>query len=251
MLRLLKVENVPIAHMVLWDLLKEREPEQNISHVNMPTWGQHYHFVKNHPHKAWYIVEAENKFVGAIYITNMNEIGIAIYKKYQRAGYGVRAIEALKELHPADKYLANIAPGNIPSQDFFKKLGFKLIQYTYQLGLASFIFINVAFAQIGHDLYHSTYMNWTNNAGQGCCNNRDCGIVQDEDVQTINGMLHVFIRGVGGAVGQSSWCPVRIQHYLKSGNAPDWSHHHACVSDHYKGATPCAQFICFQPKPLG
>jgi hypothetical protein len=41
----------------LYDLLRERGPEINISHRDLPTWKQHVSFVQSVPYDHWYIVE--------------------------------------------------------------------------------------------------------------------------------------------------------------------------------------------------
>lgn len=102
-----------------------------------------------------------------------------------------------------------------------------------------------------HAQFHDHYQSWANGNGQGCCNNSHCGTVDDTDLREIGGQLELFVRGVGKAKGQSSWCPVLRFHYLSRGNAPNWSTAHACITDYYGAKTPCGQFICFQPKPGG
>ena len=37
------------------------------------------------------------------------------------------------KMNPRSRYLANVNPKNDKSSNFFKKNGFKLIQYTYEL----------------------------------------------------------------------------------------------------------------------
>lgn len=71
-----------------------------------------------------------------------------------------------------------------------------------------------------------------------------------EHQRTRNGELEVFVQGVGVARGKSEWCPVLRHHYLRSGNAPDGSSAHSCVTNYYGGTTPCEQFICYQPEAL-
>lgn len=100
-----------------------------------------------------------------------------------------------------------------------------------------------------HAQYHNSYQSWVNNDNKGCCNNADCDEIKDEKVREEGGKIEVFVEGVGVATGQSAWCPVLHSHYLKKGNAPNWSSAHACITGYYGGTTPCAQFICFQPKP--
>lgn len=141
---------------VLWDLLAQREPWQNISHKEMPTPAQHCRFVANHPYEAWYIIRVGDYLhippdilptgeanVGAIYLSKPggpsipgNEIGIDISRPYQGLGYGARAIKLLMEMHGPRRYVANTAPGNEASQALFKSLGFKLVQHSYARDLA-------------------------------------------------------------------------------------------------------------------
>jgi RimJ/RimL family protein N-acetyltransferase len=117
---------------VLYKLLAERPPEANISHRDMPTLEQHRQFVTRRPYEAWYFIEATPGIVGAVYLTHAREIGIFIFAQHQRRGYATLAIEALRRLHPGP-LLANVAPGNDRSHEFFFKLGARLIQQTYEL----------------------------------------------------------------------------------------------------------------------
>lgn len=95
---------------------------------------------------------------------------------------------------------------------------------------------------------HVNYNNWVNKAGKGCCNHLDCEPVPEAEEKTIDGKLHVYVRGLGPAAGKNEWCPVLWHHYLSRGNAANWETSHRCVW-HQAGTTPCEQFICFQPKP--
>jgi len=115
---------------ILYQLLKERTPEQSISHKSMPTMQEHIDFIESRPYLAWYFIQDED-IVGSIYLTNQREIGISIFKHYQSSGYGKEAVKALMKRYPG-RFLANVAPENEPSRDFFKGLGFKKIQVTYE-----------------------------------------------------------------------------------------------------------------------
>lgn len=126
----------------LYNLLAERDPAVNISHRKMPTLEQHRAFVESKPYKAWYIIylydritmlDSSPEQIGSIYLTNQNEIGIFILNVYQGLGYGKEAIIALMKLHPVERYLANIAPGNVRSMALFEGMGFELVQYTLEL----------------------------------------------------------------------------------------------------------------------
>ena len=89
------------THMVLYELLLERTPETNISHKGMPS-------------------------------LEGREVGIFIFKMWQRKGIGKAAIEELLQRHPGN-LLANINPNNERSIQFFEELGAKHIQNTYEI----------------------------------------------------------------------------------------------------------------------
>lgn len=120
------------AAAYLYKLLDERDPVANISHRQMPTFDQHCAFVKRYgePYAFWGLIEYDAVPVGAIYLTTRNEIGIAIAKTHQGAGYGPQAVRLLMQMFGEREYLANIAPGNVRSREMFAKLGFELCQVT-------------------------------------------------------------------------------------------------------------------------
>src|SRR6267143_2513334 len=117
----------------LYELLKERDPTVNISHKKMPTYENHLKFVMSKPYSKWYIIKSKSQRVGSIYLSKQNEIGIFIKNGMQGKGIGKKAMQLLMKKNPRTRYLANVNPKNIKSIDFFKKNGFRLIQYTYEL----------------------------------------------------------------------------------------------------------------------
>ena len=119
----------------LYNQLKERESKINISHKNMPTFEEHSKFVMSNPYSKWYIILSKNKKIGNAYLTKTNEIGIFILKSIKIKGIGTIVLEKIMEENPRSRYLANVSPKNNKSSSFFKKNGFKLIQYTYELTL--------------------------------------------------------------------------------------------------------------------
>ena len=129
---LINIYETPASIDILYQLLKERPPLASISHREMPTWEEHKRFVGSKPYAAWYLIVDRDDFVGAVYLTKADEIGIFVFEKYQGRGHARRAIRALMSAHPRDRYLANIAPGNDPSLNLFKKLGFTHIQETFE-----------------------------------------------------------------------------------------------------------------------
>lgn len=116
--------------LLLYNLLSQRTPEQSISHTAMPTFAEHTKFVRSHPYSYWYVIKVDRAFVGAIYLTVDQEIGLGILREHQRRGYGREAVLTLMEMYPGP-FLANINPNNDASIAFWKALGFTLKQVTY------------------------------------------------------------------------------------------------------------------------
>ena len=117
----------------LYNQLKERDPMINISHKKMPTYAEHSQFVLSKPYSKWYIIIYKNKKIGNTYLTKTNEIGIFILKSTKINGIGRIVLEEIMKMNPRSRYLANVSPKNDKCSNFFKKNGFKLIQYTYEL----------------------------------------------------------------------------------------------------------------------
>jgi hypothetical protein len=117
----------------LYDLLKQRQSNENISHKKLPTFTQHTAFVKSKPYSKWYMILEDKSRLGSIYLSKQNEVGIFIDKNSRKIGIGNKSLELLIQKNPRKRYLANINPQNIKSIKFFTKNKFKLIQYTYEL----------------------------------------------------------------------------------------------------------------------
>ena len=142
----------PEKHMYerfLFDLLKNRKPWESVSHKKMPTYDEHVNFVRSKPYKKWYIIDYKGP-VGAIYLTNNNEIGIFIERHEQKRGFGSKSLDMLIEDSPDVEYFyANIGAFNSRSLAFFCMKGFiydnqsyedeKLLQYTYRFKNPAFV----------------------------------------------------------------------------------------------------------------
>lgn len=126
------------AYEYLWKLMQERRPEVNISHKEMPTWGEHVAFVDSFPYRSWHFIEAYfgsyPVIAGAIYLTKNNEIGIHIFAECQNKGIGKAAVTELMVRCPGTLLRANIATNNHTSQRMFSKLGFTILEYTFEKG---------------------------------------------------------------------------------------------------------------------
>lgn len=131
-MKLIPVHSRPDAVLHLWMLLKERTPEQSISHRVMPTWDDHVEFVESHPYQFWALIENDIEVVGACYLSKQNEIGISIYAEHRGNGYGPRAVKALMQMMGPRDYLANVNPENDASARMFEDMGFSICQHTYR-----------------------------------------------------------------------------------------------------------------------
>ena len=118
---------------VLFRLLGERAQVESISHRRMPTWSEHRAFVRSRPYRAWYLIEAASEFVGAIYLSKAKEIGLFIFRKYRRKGYGYAAIHLLIHRHRLRKFYINLNPRNRAGLSLIHRLRGQHIQSTYQV----------------------------------------------------------------------------------------------------------------------
>ena len=130
-MKLCSVYDVINSPAILYRLLSERELHQNISHKRMPTPAEHMAFFVSKPYAAWYLIDVDGKWIGTCYMSHRREVGIYIFREHQRRGHGTAALKALMALHPG-RFLANIAPLNLNSKDFFYEHGFRKIQETYE-----------------------------------------------------------------------------------------------------------------------
>lgn len=117
----------------LFDLLKFRKSNVNISHKKMPSFLEHKRFIKKNPYANWYVIFFNEEKIGSIYISKINEIGIHIRNDFKKNGLEKLIINKLIQKHPKNRYLINVNPKNKDRISFLKKNKFKLIQYTFEL----------------------------------------------------------------------------------------------------------------------
>ena len=119
--------------LFLYDLLKNKDPNANISHKKMPSYDEHVKFVMSKPYTNWYIIEYEKKNVGAIYLSKQDEIGISINNDYEYDQIVKPALELLMKLNQRNRYLANTSSKDVRSQEFLLKNGFTGLEYVYEM----------------------------------------------------------------------------------------------------------------------
>lgn len=114
----------------LYELLKEKTPEQNISHKELPSYEDHVAFNEAKPYIQDFIIVVYGDRVGRVYITKQDEIGIHIGKAHRKNGYASEVVDMLMQKRKL--ILANISPKNKASIKFFEKKGFTPLQITYK-----------------------------------------------------------------------------------------------------------------------
>lgn len=132
MIKLVSVYQTKGAITKLYELLRERTPEQSISHRRMPTIAEHRAFFHSKPYLAWnFILNEYDEIVGSIYLSKQREIGVFVFRIWHQYGYATQAVKQMMQDWPG-KFLANVNPENYASIKFFEQFGAKHIQNTYE-----------------------------------------------------------------------------------------------------------------------
>ncbi len=136
-MELIKVNPLKINHVRNLFVILARK-KFNISHICLPKYKEHKKFVENHPYRFWYLIQNEQKYVGTIYLTFENVIGINIIIS-SRELY-IEAIKALINSHePLEEikslrnkcFVINVNPNNKTLIEAIQILGLTHIQNTY------------------------------------------------------------------------------------------------------------------------
>lgn len=148
MIKFRDVHSMPGAVDMLWKLMLARSSEEdqhtNISHREMPTFEQHLEFVRSKPYYLWFLIYIEEQTdpIGAINVTDRNEIGIVLLPAHRGKGYGKEAVQHLLKIYPPlpaipskrqGNFVANVNPKNEASIRLFTSLGGVHISNTYKL----------------------------------------------------------------------------------------------------------------------
>jgi hypothetical protein len=108
--------------------------------------------------------------------------------------------------------------------------------------LFSCVLAGPAFAQHDHARGHNEYQNWASKKTGNCCDDRDCGILNDDQVRETTTGPEVKVRG--------KWCRVLPEHFIIKGKSPDWNKPHACVNYDFRTtyADDCDRLLCYSGK---
>lgn len=137
-INLAKIVDDPKHIRILYDFLKYRERKTVISHNKLPNFKKHKLFVLSNPYRFWYLIEKENLFIGSVYISKLNTIGIHFLKINKELLKDVllfllKKFKPLKEIpsYRTANFIINLSYKNKEYADVISKLGGTKIQETY------------------------------------------------------------------------------------------------------------------------
>ena len=127
-----------IHKKITFDILNTRK--YNISHLKQIDFLEHEDFFQNHPYRNWYLIKFESDYIGTLYLSNENIIGIN-FIKYNKTFLKKTINFVLDEHEPlppiksirSDSFLINVHPDNSKLSSFLVDNGAIHIQSTYKL----------------------------------------------------------------------------------------------------------------------
>ena len=124
---------------LLFRLLVERS--HVISRNTDVSFEEHRAFVLSHPYRDWFLVKFEGDFIGSIYISNENTVGINISNSENEAVVGAivgfvkghyQPLDAIPSVRAA-VFSVNVPPTNTGLVTTLSNLGATLAQHTFFL----------------------------------------------------------------------------------------------------------------------
>jgi len=122
---------------ILYDLLKNRD--HSISHQSLPPFEGHANFVRNHPYREWFLIQNDDDFIGSVYITDQNTIGVPNLDNESKnlkqvIDYILENYDPLPPLPSirSARFVMNVPTGHTDLQKAVVDTGAKMIQTTYR-----------------------------------------------------------------------------------------------------------------------
>ena len=139
-IELIKVNNSASHINALFEILKCRDLQSNISHTKLPSYKKHKQFVNSKPYRYWFLILSSNQVIGNTYITRLNEISIKLKKKssfhYQETlNLLINNLKPLKAIPSKRRssFLLNVSSKDKNLISLFSRMGLKKIQETYKV----------------------------------------------------------------------------------------------------------------------
>lgn len=128
----------------LFKILCKRQENHRISHTRVPSLKAHRQFVLSHTYRHWFLVAFDNDFIGTVYLTNDNVIGIFLEDVHVShlkcvISFVVQNFNPLPEVPSlrSAAFTINLAPNNTEYALAVEELGGRLIQKSYTLPSSS------------------------------------------------------------------------------------------------------------------
>ena len=125
---------------VLYSLFVQRPSQTKISAKDTLTFEEHEKFVESHPYRYWFLIKIKTNYVGTVYVTYDNHLGIFLTKEFQELFEDViRYI--LENFDPLPAIPSSRSSGfniNVSANDKeylkkFSQLGIYPYQFTFKL----------------------------------------------------------------------------------------------------------------------
>ena len=137
-IRLVEESDIPILFEHLKQFLEV--PNASTTGNPLPLFENSKKFVmkylyenENHEYDKWYmVINDEDEILGNVYINKKNQIAYYILKKYQRQGFGEKAVKLMMKENPRKRYFAIVNMKNKPSIEFIKKFKFKEKSFIFE-----------------------------------------------------------------------------------------------------------------------
>jgi hypothetical protein len=139
-IELIKVDYSSSHINLLFDVLKNRPSNINISHNKLPSYQKHKKFVNSKPYRYWFLIFSSNRLIGSVFITRLNEISIKL-KKNNSLFYKETLNLLIENLKPligipskrSSNFLINVSYKDKSLISLLKKMKLKKIQETYKI----------------------------------------------------------------------------------------------------------------------
>ncbi len=124
---------------VLYELLKARK--HRISHQSVPNFEKHKIFVENYPYRIWYLITANDNYIGSAYLNQDNTIGVNVEDEFvdvclnkiiQKIKNNYNPLPEIKSVR-YNFFAVNVPPSNQALLDALKSNEYQVLQVTYKI----------------------------------------------------------------------------------------------------------------------
>ena len=124
----------------LFEIFQKRKKNDRISSFINLSYEEHCRFINEHPYRYWFLVKKTDRYIGTLYISNENCIGIHLLQRYQNY-FELLINQVLETYEPlpavpsvrSSNFIVNISPNNNQLETILQKMGANCIQKTFKL----------------------------------------------------------------------------------------------------------------------